>query len=286
MLATRRPASGHTPEKRCSGDRHGEEQAVGRDLADWWCRYRDVVTTPRSSQGPDDASRSSRSGELTDQAPAEARDLKETALGRGSEEELNEVQERWENRLAWPVLIAAIVSVPAVFLTLLDEPFEMIGHIGLWLVTAVLVFETAVLFLVSPQKIGWLRRNWWLVGLTGAGVLAVVFSIGPLQLFRVLRSVGALRVLRAKQMAKAGESLGKKGQSRWHQMSGKVLATLVVGAFVVIAMVDPDSEARVFLEDLVGEGGAIAAAVGSGLLTVIGMYFLVRSPQDQGEDSE
>ena len=245
-----------------------------------------MPSSPSPQESDDDAG-SSRVKQLSDQAPEEAQDLKETALGEGSEEKLDEVQERWENRLAWPVLVAALVSVPAVFLTLLDEPFEMIGHIGLYLVTVVLVFETVVLFLVSPEKIAWIRRNWWLIGLTGGGILAVVFSIGPLQLFRVLRSVGALRVVRAKQVARAGESLGKKGSTRWIQVLGKVLATVVVASFVVIAMVDPDSEARRTIEDLVGEDGAIAAAVAAGVITLIGMYFLVRSPRDEnGEDGE
>lgn len=246
-------------------------------------RYRKAVTESQPSQASDDEANSSRAKELSDQAPAEARELADTALGKGSEEELEEVQEKWETRLAWPVLIAAVVSVPAVFLTLLDEPFEMIGHIGLWLATAVLLVETVVLFLVSPEKVAWLRRNWWLIGLTVATVLAVIFSIGPMQLFRLLRSVGALRVLRAKQVAKAGESLGKKGKSRRRQVLGKVLATVVVGAFVVIALVDPDSEARSFLEDLVGEEGAVAAAFGAGLVTMIGMYFLVRRPRGEGQ---
>src|SRR5699024_4852110 len=119
---------------------------------------------------------------------------------------------------------------------------------------------------------------------TAAAIVAVVFSIGPVQIFRLLRSVGALRVLRAKQVARAGESLGKKEQSRWGQVLGKVLATAVVGAFVVIALVDPESEARMFLEDHLGEEGAIAASIAAGLLTVIGMYFLVRSPREQAED--
>ena len=244
------------------------------------------MTSSGSPRTSDDGSRSSHAREAIGRAPGEVKDLKETALGHGGEAKLDEVQARWENRLAWPVFVAAIVSVPAVFLTLLDEPFEMIGHVGLWLVTAVLVLETAVLFLVSPRKIDWLGRNWWLVGLTGGGILAVIFSIGPLQLLRVFRSVGALRVLRAKQVARAGESLGKKDHSSWRQVLGKVLATIVVGAFVVIALVDPDSEARIFLEDLVGEEGAIAAAVGTGLLTMVGMYFLVRSPGDQEEDDD
>lgn len=214
-----------------------------------------------------------------EQTASALRELGETATGRASEERASEIEERWEKRLAWPVLIAAIVSVPAVFLTLLDEPFEMIGHIGLWATTVVLVAETVILFLVSPKKMDWLRHNWWMVGLTIAAVIAVVFSIGPMQLLRLLRSVGALRVLRAKQVAKAGESLGKKGRSRWRKRLGKILATVVVAVFVVIALVDPESEARTFLEDLVGEDGVIIAAIFAGLLTLGGMYFLVREPK-------
>ncbi|MFX0537736.1 hypothetical protein ACQBAT_10215 [Ornithinimicrobium sp. Y1847] len=222
--------------------------------------------------------------EVADRAPEEVEDLKDSALGRGSKDKRDEVKERWENRLAWPVLIAALVSVPAVFLTLFDEPFETIGHIGLYAVTVVLVLETVVFFLVSPEKIAWIRRNWWLLGGSAAAVLAVVFSIGPLQLFRALRSVGALRVLRAKQVARAGESLGSSDKGNKRRILGKVLATVVVGAFVVIAMVDSDSEARVFLTDLVGEDLAIAAAWVAGLVTVVGMYFLVRDPKDEDDD--
>lgn len=223
-----------------------------------------------------------------EKAPQEAKDLKDTALGRGTDEELTEVQERWETRLAWPVLISALLSVPAVFLTLLDEPWEAIGHVVLYAVSAVLVFEATVLFLVSPEKIAWLRRNWWLVGLTIGSVLAVIFSIGPLQLFRMLRSVGALRVLRAKQVARAGESLGAAG-TWWRAILGKLLATVVVGVFVVMALVDPDSAARSTLENLVGEDGAIFAAIAAGLIAAGGMYLLVRDPtedSDGDEDSE
>lgn len=244
------------------------------------------MTSSPSTQASDDDASSSRVEDVVDRAPQEAQDLKETALGQGSEEKLEKVQERWENRLVWPVFVAALLSVPAVFLTLLDEPWEQVGHIGLYAVTAVLIFETVVFFLVSPEKIRWIRRNWWLLGGSGAAVLAVVFSIGPLQLFRVLRSVGALRVLRAKQVARAGESLGKKEQGRWIPLLGKVLATVVVAAFVVIALVDPESEARQSIESVVGDEGAIVAAVVAGLVTMVGMYFLVRDPQDEDDEDD
>ena len=206
------------------------------------------------------------------------------ALGEASDEMIEELQDRWETRLAWPVLIAAVISVPAVFLTLLDEPFELIGHVGLYLATAVLVFETVVLFLVSPKKIAWVLRNWWLIGLTIATILAVIFSIGPMQLFRTVRSVGALRVLKAKQVAKAGESLANKGNKRWRRWFGQILATVVVGTFVVLALAVPESEARTTLENYVGEEGVPFAAAIAGVITVVGMYFLVRTPRKQRED--
>jgi len=36
-------------------------------------------------------------------------------------------EDHWEERLALPVIIAALASVPAVFLTLLDSPYETVG---------------------------------------------------------------------------------------------------------------------------------------------------------------
>lgn len=218
------------------------------------------------------------------QATSAAKELRETTSGQVSQERAEELQERWDRRLVWPVLGAAVISVPAVFLTLLDEPWEMIGHIGLWITSAVLVVEVVVLFLVSPKKVDWLKRNWWLVGLTALVILGVVFSFGPMQILRLVRSVGALRVLRAKQVARAGESLQSKGSSPWLPLLGKVLATVVVAAFVIIALIDPESEFRTFLEDLVGEEFAIAAAVAAGLLTMGAMYLIVRSPKDKDDD--
>ena len=255
-----------------------------RDTCPSTQRYHDSVTTDDSSKEPVDA-KSSRAKNLIDQANKEAKDVAVAGLDNTSDDEIYAIQERWETRLAWPVLLAALLSVPAVFLTLLDEPWEMIGHIGLYLATAVLVFETALFFLISPKKVDWVRRNWWLIGLTVATILAVVFSIGPMQLFRTVRSVGALRVLRAKQVAKAGESLAKSSQSRWRRWLGQILATLVDGTFVVLALVVPESEARSSLENYVGEDGVPFAAAAAGLITVVAMYFLVRTPRKQRENS-
>src|SRR5690625_255902 len=239
------------------------------------------MTTADSPQAHEDDANPSRTQKAIDHATEEAQDVAAAGLDKTSDEQIEAIQERWENRLAWPVLIAAFLSVPAVFLTLLDQPFKVIGDMGLYLTTAVLVFETVIFFLISPEKVAWVRRNWWLIGLTIAVIVAVIFSIGPMQLFRTMRSVGALRVLRAKQVAKAGDSLAKRSKSRWRRWLGQILATFIVSTFVVLALVVPESEARSALENYVGEDGVpIAAAVG-GLITLVAMYFLVRTPRKE-----
>lgn len=225
-----------------------------------------------------------RREDLVSRASTEAKELSDTALGKHSDEKAQEVEERWERWLAWPVIIAAIVSVPAVFLTLLDEPFEMIGHVGLWATSAVLIVETIVFFLLSPSKVDWLRRNWWLVGLTVLVIIAVVFSIGPIQILRLLRSVGALRMLRAKQVAKAGHSLHKSSSSKWRRHLGTFLATGVVSVFIVVALIDPESPARSFLDDLLGEEWAVVTAIGAGVLLFGATYLLMRQPKNEDDD--
>lgn len=229
---------------------------------------------------PDDA-KNSRAADAVHHTAEEAKHVAAVAAGDASDAKVDAVQQRWERWFAWPVLLAALLSVPAVFLTLLDQPFELIGNIALYLTTAVLIFETTIFFLISPQKITWVLRNWWLIGLTIATVLAVIFSIGPMQVFRTVRSVGALRVLRAKQVATAGESLAARSRSRWRRWLGQILATVVVGTFVVLALVVPESQARTSLESFVGEQGVPIAAAVAGLVTVMVMYLLVRTPHKQ-----
>ena len=34
---------------------------------------------------------------------------------------------------------------------------------------------TVVLFLVSPKKVDWVRRNWWLILLTALTIIATIF---------------------------------------------------------------------------------------------------------------
>src|SRR5690606_41402854 len=68
------------------------------------------------------------------------------------EGELNARSNRLQERMAVPVLLAALASVPAVFLTLLDEPARSAGTLINTLSGAVIVAEVVVLFAVSDRK--------------------------------------------------------------------------------------------------------------------------------------
>lgn len=195
-------------------------------------------------------------------------------------------ERHWEERLALPVLVAALASVPAVFLTLLDQPYETVGRVTNWATGAVLVSETVVLFAVSEDKRDWLRRHLWLVLLTVAVIIAVVLAIGPVQLLRLLRVVGALRLVRAGRIVKAGRILRERAglSGRWAQLP-TVAASLLVAAFVVVVLTDPTSRTRVLIDDVLGRTGGTVAAVVAGLLLAGATFVVMRQRQrDRAEE--
>lgn len=183
----------------------------------------------------------------------------------------------WEERLALPVLIAAIASVPAVFLTLLDDPYQTVGNVTNWLSGAVLVAETVILFVVTSDKWGWVRRHWWLVLLTVAVVIAVVFAIGPVQLFRLLRVVGALRLVRAGRILKAGRILQERSglSGRWSR-APMVIASLLVASFVAVVLADPTSRSRELLSHVLGNTATMTLTIIGGLILAIATFIVLR----------
>ncbi|GGI08428.1 hypothetical protein [Egicoccus halophilus] len=183
--------------------------------------------------------------------------------------------DRLAGRLAVPVLVAALASIPATFLTLFDDPYATAGSVVNLLSGAVLVAETVVLFAVAEDRRDWLRRHRWLVAFTAVLVPAVVFAVGPVQLLRLVRLAGALRILRVRRIVKAGRIL----QDR-HELTGRgarVLtgALILAGAlFVGLVLTDPTAvgESQQFLDavtDRVGAFGILLAGVLLGAATYV-----------------
>lgn len=184
--------------------------------------------------------------------------------------------DRVADRLAVPVLIAALASVPAVFLTLFDEPWDRLGN-GINTVSgAVLVLETIVLVALAEDRRAWLRRNRWLLGVTAMVVPAVLFAIGPVQVLRLARVAGALRIIRVRRIFRAGRLVRERSglDGGWQRAIG-VGVTVLCAAFVAIVLADPTSSSRQAVDgvvEVVGVPGVLLAGAVLG-----GATYLVRS---------
>jgi CsoR family transcriptional regulator, copper-sensing transcriptional repressor len=198
---------------------------------------------------------------------------------------LDERYARWERRLTWPVVVAALASIPAVFLTLLDGAAETAGTVVNQVSGAVLVAETVVLAALSRDRRRWVREHKGLLLVTAVVVPAVVLAVGPAQLLRLVRVAGALRFIRARRIVRAAGVLRERAG-----LSGRTSRVLTAGAgalvavFVAVVLSDPTSQSRQLVEDglgRVGGGGLfVAAVVLAGLLLGGATLVVARSRRD------
>lgn len=177
--------------------------------------------------------------------------------------------DRVAERIAVPVLIAALASIPAVFLTLFDDPWRSWGAGLNTLSGAVLIAETVVLLALAQDRRSWVKRNRWLVLLALAIIPAVVFAVGPLQLLRLVRLAGALRIIRVGRIMKAGRIVRNRAglTATWQRIIG-VGATLLCAAFVALVLSDPSSSSRVLLDGAVARLGWIGVLIAGTILGV------------------
>lgn len=204
---------------------------------------------------------------------------------REDREDREDREERVQRRLALPVILAALVSVPAVFLAGLDGPLRVTGEVLNWVSVTVLTGESVILFLLAKDRIDWLRRNVWIVAVAVAAVPAVVLSVGPVQLLRLVRLFTALQVLRAGRILKAGQVLRRRaGLNGWWGRSVVAVTSLAAAAFVVIVLSDPESPSRQLITDLPVEVAIVLAAGGATILAVATVVVLRarRSPRTGG----
>jgi CsoR family transcriptional regulator, copper-sensing transcriptional repressor len=246
----------------------------------------DDVAGPRGSLRAmdDDAAASSRESTDTEPDPSTPR----------SEEEHQDRADRLADRIAIPVLIAALASVPAVFLTLFDDPYQTVGEGLNTLSGGVLIAETVVLLAVSENRWDWIKRNKWLVLLALAIIPAIVFAVGPVQLLRLLRVAGALRIIRVGRIFKAGKIVRERTglDKTWERVIG-VGVTVLCAAFVAVMLADPTAtrelsrfgaESQDAIGNVVNRLGWIGIAVAG--LILFGATYIVWSNRRQSETDE
>ncbi|MCZ2860025.1 hypothetical protein [Blastococcus sp. VKM Ac-2987] len=198
-------------------------------------------------------------------------------------------EERWQERLALPVLVAALASIPAMFLTVAEGTLGTAGHVIDVVSGLVLVAETVILLVVAENKRAWLRGHLGLVALTVAVVVAVVFALGPVQILRLVRTVGALRILRAGRIVKAARSvsdrMGFSGRLAHLAAAG---AGVLVAVFVGVVLADPTSRSRDLLTAVLGDISTpliVVLSAVAGIVLGVATYLLARDP-GAGADAE
>lgn len=153
--------------------------------------------------------------------------------------------ERVRERLTVPVLAAALISVPAVFLTTTGGATALIGVVLNWLSLGVLFGESAVLLWLTGSVQTWLRRYRAHLVVLAVAVPAVVLAIGPAQVLRLVLALSAFRILRVGRILRAGRVLSRR--MRWRGHGGRwVLAgvSALALAFAGIVLANPRSRTR------------------------------------------
>ena len=198
-------------------------------------------------------------------------------------------EERWQERLAVPVLVAALASIPAMFLSLAEGALGATGRVVDVASGVVLVAETLILFVVAENRRAWVRGHLGLIALTLVVVVAVVFAIGPVQVLRLVRTIGALRVLRANRILKAARAVrGRLGLTGRLSHVFSIAAGLLVAVFVGVVLTDPTSLSRSLLGAVVGDVSTTVVVVSSvlaGLILGLATFLLARDP-GSGADAE
>ena len=208
------------------------------------------------------------------------------AGGGGAPARTEDRSERMEQRLAVPVIVAAIASIPAVFLTSMDPPAEHFGQVLNWASLTVLTAESVLLFWAASDRRAWLRQHWWLVAISVTALVAVIFALGPAQLLRLVRFVGAIRLIRVNRILKAGRILRDRAGFRGPVRNAiAVGVSVIAAAFVALVLADPTSTSRQAVDTVLDRFG-IWPSVAAGLILAGATFVVVRYRREAEEDSD
>jgi CsoR family transcriptional regulator, copper-sensing transcriptional repressor len=187
------------------------------------------------------------------------------------------------------VLVAALASIPAMFLAFASGVWGTTGRVVDVASGAVLVAELLILLVVTEDRRAWIRGHLGLIALTLLVVVAVVFAVGPVQVLRLVRTVGALRILRAGRIVKAARAVrARTGHTGPVAHALSIGAGLLAAVFVGVVLADPTSRSRYLLAQLLGEVSTpvvVLTSLVAGLLLGAATFLLARD-RGSGADAE
>jgi hypothetical protein len=183
------------------------------------------------------------------------------------------------------VLVAALASIPAMFLSIAEGVWGTAGRVVDVASGVVLVAETVILLIVAEDRRAWIRGHLGLIAFTLLVVAAVVLAIGPVQVLRLVRTIGALRVLRAGRIVRAARALDDRTGLARALSAG---AGLLVAVFVGIVLADPTSRSNNLLELVVGQVGTTVVVLTSVLAGLVlgAATFLLARDRGSGADAD
>ncbi|RNL82116.1 metal-sensitive transcriptional repressor family protein [Halostreptopolyspora alba] len=151
-----------------------------------------------------------------------------------------------ERKLAVPVLLAALASIPAVPLALWGEgPVGTVGTVVNRVAGLVLWVEWLLLIVLAEERLEWLRQHKWSTLVVLLTIPAVLFMVGPAQALRLVHVVATLRLVHLTRLVKVGRVLG-----RWLALSDTARITLLAtsalaaGTLAMFVLADPESDSR------------------------------------------
>lgn len=114
---------------------------------------------------------------------------------------------RWEQRLRKPVLAAALLAVPTVFLyfSKLEGAIAIVAVALAWLIWLVFVAEAAIMISVARDRRAWIRGHLFGLAIVLATFPALTQILEGLLAARALSSLQGARVLQVLYLAKAGK---------------------------------------------------------------------------------
>lgn len=206
-----------------------------------------------------------------------------------SEDEDNSYARMIERRLALPVVVAALVSVPAVCLHMWAEgTWAQIGYWANVSAGVILWAEWILLIALAENTRAWLRANRWSTFVAVLTLPAIVFTLGPAQVLRLVQAAGALRVMRITRVIEAGGVLRRRMELTGWIGTLLVWATVVPSViFVLVVLADPDSGTRRFLRSLPERFGAdsLIATTAVALFATAVVVYLKRRPRASRRES-